>query len=333
MVRAGGLQGYAALMAELGADPRPLLRRHGLSAARLADEDALLPLGAALDLMEDSAQATGRDDFGLLLARRQDISQLGPVALAMQNCPSVAEALDCLARYLFVQSPGIAMSLQRPGALGAGSFDLRYEITAPGRQPPRQGYLQGLAVGHHILALLAGDRYRLRAVSLPLRPAGPLRAHAAYFGAPLRVEQPHAVLHVDDACLQAPVRAANPTLLRVATDYLAAHFPGLQHALAPRVRLALSHALVDASTDKAAIAAALAMHPRTLQRRLQAEGTSFDAIREELRHRHALRYLTATRLPLSQVAGLLGFSEQSALTRYCRRCFGRTPSALRAAGG
>lgn len=331
-VRAGGLQGWTALMGELGADPKPLLRRHGLSAARLADEDAQLPLAAVLDLLEDGARLTGRDDFGLLLARHQDISQLGPVALAMQNCPSVAEALDCLARYLFVQSPGIAMSLRQPGELGAGTVDLHYHITAPGRQFPRQAYNQGVAVAHHMLGLLAGSRYRLRAVSLPFRPEAP-QAHARYFGAPIRVDQPHCALHVDAGCLQAPVRAANPALLRIATDYLTAHFPGPQRAMAPRVRLALSHALVDASTDKAAIAAALAMHPRTLQRRLEAEGTSFDAIREELRRRHVLHYLSGTRLPLSQVSGMLGFSEQSALTRYCRRCFGRTPSAIRAEAG
>lgn len=332
MVRAGGLQGYLALMDELGADAKPLLRRHGLSLALLADEDAQLPLGAALELMDDSARVTGRDDFGLLLARRQDLSQLGPVALAMQNCPTVAEALDCLARYLFVQSPGLAMSLRQPGELGAGSMDLHYHITAPGRQFPRQAYTHGMAVAHHMLGLLAAGRYRLRAVSLPFRPEA-LPAHARYFGADIRVDRPHCALHVDRGCLDAPVRAANPALRRIATDYLAAHYAGPQGAVAPRVRLALSHALVDASTDKAAIAAALAMHPRTLQRRLQAEGTSFDAIREELRRRHVLHYLSGTRLPLSQVAGMLGFSEQSALTRYCRRCFDRTPSAIRAAAG
>lgn len=333
MVRAGGLQGWAALMAELGAEPKPLLRQHGLSAARLADEDAQLPLAAALDLLEDSARITGHDDFGLLLARRQDLSQLGPVALAMQNCPTVAQALDCLARYLFVQSPGLAMSLHLPGLLGDGTVDLRYHITAPGRQFPRQGYDHGMAVGHHMLGLLAGSRYRLRAVSLPFRPEAPLQAHARFFGAAIRVDQPHCALHVDAACLDAPVRSANAALLRIATDYLAAHFPGPDRMVAPRVRLALSHAWVDASTDKAAIAAALAMHPRTLQRRLEAEGTSFDAIREELRHRQVLHFLGGTRLPLSQVAALLGFSEQSALTRYCRRRFGRTPSAIRAAAG
>lgn len=331
MVRAGGLQSYAALMRELGADPKPLLRRHGVSAALLADEDARLPLAAGLDLLEDSARQTGREDFGLLLARRQDISLLGPVALAVQNCPTVAEALDCLSRYLFVQSPGIALRLRRPGLLGDRSMDLHYDISAPGRHFPRQAYDQGMGLAHHILGLLAGSRYRLRAVSLPYRPEAPLAAHARFFGAEIRTGQPHCALHADHGCLDTPVRSANATLLRIATGYLAAHFPGPARTVAPRVRLALSHALVDAGADKAAIAATLAMHPRTLQRRLEAEGTSFNAIREELRREHALRYLTGTRLPLSQVAGLLGFTEQSALTRYCRQRFGRAPSAIRAA--
>lgn len=331
LVRAGGLQGYVALMRQLGADPKPLLRRHGVPAALLADEDAQLPLAAVLDLMEDSARQTGHADFGLRLSRAQDISQLGPVALAMQHCPTVAEALDCLSRYLFVQSPGIAMSLQTPGSLGPHTADMRYDITAPWRQFPRQAYDQGLGVGHHILGLLAGSRYRLLAVSLPYEPEAPLRAHALFFGAEIRSGQPYCALHIDRSCLDAPVRAANPALLRMANDYLASHFPGPTGALAPRVRLALSHALVDATADKAAIAAALAMHPRTLQRRLDAEGTSFQALRDELRRQHALRYLTGTRMPLSQVAGLLGFTEQSALTRYCRQRFGSTPSAIRAA--
>lgn len=48
------------------------------------------------------------------------------------------------------------------------------------------------------------------------------------------------------------------------------------------------------------------------------------------RGNHTSGYRSGTRLPLAQVAALSGFSEQSALTRYCRRCFGRTPSAIRA---
>lgn len=332
MVRAGGLQGYVALMLSLGSDPKPLLRRHGLSAARLADEDALVPLDAALDLLEDSARQTGHDDFGLRLARAQDISMLGPLALAMQHCATVADALDCVSRYLFVHSPGIALSVRRPGMHGAGSADLRYDITAPGKDYPRQGYDIGLGVAHHVLMLLAGARYRLHAVSVPYEADGPLLTHARYFGVEIRRGQPCCALHMDASSLEAPVRSANPALLRIATDYLAAHFPGPAHRLAPRVQLALSSALGHTTADKTAIAAMLALHPRTLQRQLDQEGTSFEALRDDVRRRHAERYLTRTRLPLAQVAGLLGFSQQSALTRYCRQSFGMTPRALRDSG-
>jgi AraC-like DNA-binding protein len=74
------------------------------------------------------------------------------------------------------------------------------------------------------------------------------------------------------------------------------------------------------------------MHPRTLQRRLSEERATFEAILDDVRRQLARHYLTTTDMPLSQVAGLLGLSEQSALTRCCRRWWGRTPTAVRKEG-
>jgi AraC-like DNA-binding protein len=96
-----------------------------------------------------------------------------------------------------------------------------------------------------------------------------------------------------------------------------------------RVRLALRSMLGTPNADKESIAAMLAIHPRTLHRRLEAEGTGFEAIKEELRKEMALQYLRETNVPLGQISGLLGFPEQSAFTRSCRRWFGVPPSALR----
>jgi AraC-like DNA-binding protein len=74
----------------------------------------------------------------------------------------------------------------------------------------------------------------------------------------------------------------------------------------------------------------LALHPRTLQRKLADEGTSFAAIKDEVRKQLALEYLGATRMPIGQISLMLGFPAQSALTRACRQWFGATPMALRA---
>lgn len=82
-----------------------------------------------------------------------------------------------------------------------------------------------------------------------------------------------------------------------------------------------------------AIADQLDMHPRTLQRRLAAEGLRCHDLIERERRAQAARYLAQPGLYLSQIAVLLGYSEQSALNRSCRRWFGMTPRQYRAYGG
>ncbi|MFG2551150.1 helix-turn-helix transcriptional regulator [Streptomyces sp. NPDC048581] len=77
------------------------------------------------------------------------------------------------------------------------------------------------------------------------------------------------------------------------------------------------------------VARFLALHPRTLQRRLAEEGAGFDQLRDEALRELAHQYLTESSLSMSHVALALGFSEQSALTRACRRWFGKTPTAIR----
>jgi len=72
------------------------------------------------------------------------------------------------------------------------------------------------------------------------------------------------------------------------------------------------------------------MHPRTLQRQLKEEKITFEEIREEVYKNATLRYLRDTTIPLKQLAGALGFSEQSALSRACERWFNESPSKIRA---
>ena len=59
----------------------------------------------------------------------------------------------------------------------------------------------------------------------------------------------------------------------------------------------------------------LAMHPRSLQRKLDEEGTSFEQIRDKLRQQLLLQYLADSKASMSQIASVQGFSEQSALSR------------------
>lgn len=72
------------------------------------------------------------------------------------------------------------------------------------------------------------------------------------------------------------------------------------------------------------------MSPRSLQRALATEGTSFRLLLDEARRDSALAAVPGSVAPLALVAGSLGYGEQSSLSRAMRRWKGRTPSDLRA---
>jgi AraC-like DNA-binding protein len=329
LVRASALQGYAALMRSLGADPLPLLRRHRIAPGSLADEDALLSLRSCVHLLEASAAETGCADFGLRLSQVQDISVLGPLSIVLQNAPTVREAWDYTSRHLFVHSPGLVMEIHNASSMIAGAAEMAVEIRLAKLPARRQAIDLCLGHLHGITRLLAGPEYQLRSVALPHAPVAPLSIYRRFFGAPVYTEQPRAALHVSRETLRADLRGANPALRQITEDYVARHFQDPGESVTARVRQAVRRTLGTPQGDKTGVAGLLAIHPRTLQRHLTAEHTTFESIREDARKEAALHYLRETRIPLSQLAGLLGFSEQSVMTRSCRRWFGAPPSALR----
>ena len=74
------------------------------------------------------------------------------------------------------------------------------------------------------------------------------------------------------------------------------------------------------------------MSPRSLQNRLAQHNTTFERVLSDTRRSLAERYLRDSDIPLTEIAFLLGFSEQSAFTRAARAWFGCPPSQLRKEG-
>jgi len=75
------------------------------------------------------------------------------------------------------------------------------------------------------------------------------------------------------------------------------------------------------------------MQPRTLQRVLEQEGTSFRSMVESVRRSMAEHYIIDSRLPLKEIAYLLGFSELSTFSRAVKGWFGVSPRLLRDSAG
>ena len=77
------------------------------------------------------------------------------------------------------------------------------------------------------------------------------------------------------------------------------------------------------------VAARLGISRQTLFRRLREEGTSFERLLDELRHKLAVHYLTGRKVSVTETAYLVGFSDPAAFSRAFKRWTGKSPKAMR----
>src|SRR5215213_7147915 len=99
IVRAASLSGYFAVAEQLRLDVAPLLRRAGLTRAMISNSELMLPARSVVQLLEDSAETSGCITFGLRMAERRELSDLGLVSLLIVHQQTLADAIDVLTEY------------------------------------------------------------------------------------------------------------------------------------------------------------------------------------------------------------------------------------------
>jgi AraC-like DNA-binding protein len=328
LVRSAGLRGFRATVAEFGGRAADYAAAAGLPVAALDGDDLLVPGSALGEVLEIAAADLDRPDLGLRVASRQDLGMLGPLALAIQNSPTISDAMDCTSRYLFVHAQALSLALEDDPYGVRGVAALRYGVP-PGMLVSAQATDLALGFLHRAIRFLVGGSYGLRTVDLPHTPVAPLAVYEEFFGAPVRTGKPAPLLRLPRSLANQPLPGSDERVRQLALAFLAEQVPGEDPSLVPRVRGVIAQSLGTTPAEVGAVARLINLHPRTLQRRLADEGTTFAEVLDDVRRKAARRYLTTTDMPMSQVASLLGLSEQSVLSRCCRRWWGATPSAVR----
>lgn len=328
LIRATNLWGYAELVRELGGDPESLMARFDITPGVEDQPDAFVPVAPTLRLLDASAAELACPDFGLRLSRWQGLDILGPIAVIARNTSTMKDGWEAIARYLYVHSPSLVLTLV-PGA-PSGNLRFNYEMTELTFPTLVQGYELSLANAVGIFSLLGGPEARPRAVSFLHPQQGSDESYAETLGCPVSFDQDWCGFEISPEVAGRTIDSADPETRRIATMYLEANYPPLSAPLSERVTELIRRLLPTGHCTADVIAAQLAMHPRTLQRRLAEEGARCGDLIEGERREQATRYLAQPGLYLGQVAGLLGYAEQSTLNRSCRRWFGKTPRQYRA---
>lgn len=329
VIRAASLRGFERLVEDLGGDAGPLLDRFGIERAALANPDGLVSITAHDRMLDAAAVELRCPDLGLRLAERQDLDILGPLALAVSNSPTPGHALDCASRFMFVHSPALRVAIE-PDPLGdraVVALTYRKDLAMSPYCP--QAMELGLGLFHHVAAALVGGLDGLHSVQLSHAPLSAQSRYAEFFGAEVRFDQPVAALRIDRGLLDERFASANELIRAMAIAHLMDGFVDPSSTVSLQTRAVLGEILSTTPVTIGHVAGLLSMHPRTLQRRLAAESTSFETVLDRARREAATRDLTTTDLPLGQVAARAGFTEQSSLSHACRRWYDASPRAVR----
>ena len=328
MVQAQSLRGYRELVGDLGGNATRLLRRADIDPSALDHLTAFISFEAVTDLLERSSTELNTPDFGLRLAERQDIGILGTLAVAMRHSDTVGEAMSTASQYLDVYNAAISFTIST--GTPRGQARLVFKLLPGHYLRWAQTAEHGIGLTWRILAMLSEGRCDLRGVWFPHPAVAAEASYQARFDAPAVFGADQAALAVTERDLDLPISDNIEELHDLVTRYLDSQLPRGRSALNLQVRQAVEALLGTGTCSHQEVARALYMHPRTLQRRLREEGITFEAIKDEAREDLAQRYLSQPGVPLTQITALLGYSEQSALGRSCRRWFDTTPREMRA---
>ena len=291
-----------------------LLQEHG---ARVTAEQYVTLFRTLIEQLDDEALG--------FLSRSLKRGSFALVARAAISATTLEVALRRAAHAFRLLQDDLVLMLDREQ--GLAGVTLRFIDTSRAEQIFLHELL--LRVFWRLLAWLAGGQLPIERFDFAFESPPHAASYAKVFPAALRFGRPTSTFWFDAAHLQAPVRRDEAALRTFLVDAQANIIvPRRNDTVIARVRSHLQ-AAEPAWPDLGATALALHMSTSTLQRRLALEGTSFQALKDELRRDMAIVLLNTGTTPLTRLASQLGFADSAAFQRAFKSWTGSAPGIYR----
>jgi AraC-like DNA-binding protein len=322
MQRVGAYVALPQLIRQLGGEPAAVFRDAGLDAEALNCSENRIPYAAFVSVLHHAAESTHCPHFGLLAGRMFTLSEMGLVGELARNSSTVGRGLEAFTVFQHLCSEGgLAFVLKR------GDFvDFGYAIYHPAMSGATQMYYAVLAAAMNFMCELCGPAWKPYEVFLPHAKPRDIAQHRAFFKVLPRFDAEFCALRFPATDLALPIADADPVAYRRAEtrarnsaspDFLQQAYRGLR-----RLMLENRHSGDD-------LAQLLAMHRRTLNRRLKSEGTTFQRVLDDVRFEIARDLLANSNAHLDDIAATLGYAAVTPFMRTFRRWSGTTPGHWR----
>lgn len=325
-IRSSILIEFRRLALSLNLDPLALMQRAGIHPRYLEDADLILPMSAVNDLLEIAALTAGMDDFGLRLGEIRGVPDVGPVTLMLREQETLRAAIQTLIAYVHLHSDAAYIYLNEKDLP-----ILMIDVMVDGAGSRRQTIDGSVASILNLLRWLIGDQWTPAQVCFMHSPPASMARFDRFFRCPIYFDREFngIVLRMKDLDHKLPYSSV--AMRRQIERYLqivdSKSSGSYAHQVAQIISLALSHGEVKAEI----IAGYLGVNTRTLHRRLAKVGLNYSALLEDVRKNTVMQHLHHGKLPLSDIAGMIGFGSVSAFSTWFRKSFECAPSVWRKA--
>jgi AraC-like DNA-binding protein len=326
-VVAGVVARMVQVATDCGLDRAALLAEIGLDPGALADRDNRLPLATVLRVWALLHERFPDRALALDWVRSWKPTDLGVIGYVVAQVSTVGEAMEAVARYGQLIDESQSTRLRR----GSPTSRLEYGL-APVVLATEHAAETIMASLVHFIRGIVGESFVPIAVRLPHRASRRAPVLERYFGCPVLHEAGEISTEFPTELLDRPMPGADPAL----AGYLKSQAETLAGRLAARDVVSqecarrIAEGLGRGEPAQTDVARQMGMSERTLQRRLAAEGTTFNELLEDARRTMAVSYLADRKLAAYEVSFLLGYSEPATFFRAFKRWTGKTPQQYRA---
>jgi AraC-like DNA-binding protein len=299
---------------------------YGTPGQRERREHGRVPVHELLRYLAELRQRSRDPDIGLRLGRALNPRCFAVTGYLVMAGPTLLQALPRIARYQRLVADGIALDVAENDQ--HVRLGWRFECVRPS---PELADLLMSGV-RYFGAWLLGSEPPLDQVRFAYPPRACTALHREVFGPDLDFGAPESGFSLARRWFEQPIRTGDDSLVPLLETYaeqllgILRHNSGLAAISEVMLRL-IPRGEVEITT----VAAQLGRSPRSLQRTLRVNGTSFHRLLQELRLRLAHEYFGDAELTLGEIAARLGYHEQSSFCHAYRQWTGRSPGDARKA--
>ena len=264
--------------------------------------------------------------YGMHLANHDEGRDLGIFSSLINNSSTVREGILVMSHYVRLLSPGVELAFEETDKSGFLVYRLLERSTECARHDVEYTFASVVKFLHPF----PRDTWWPLRVNINCRPPDDLTQQRALFGNQLSYNPSDHVLEFNADVLDLPLGKTNPQLMAIMKSEANRILDEWERSsdLRNQVRMIIMNDLQTGNLNSERVAKTLHLSRATMHRRLVAESTTYQQLRDEIVEELARKAL-ATEAPISEIAQMLGYSEHSAFDHAFTRISGVTPSEYR----